>query len=89
MNGHRDADADAESVGDRHIPQPPLFRKEPEERDGHGERDGSDFEDQPFENRIRRCEMLYGLLHHGRIGEVGKSFGLPKDASCRKIKSLV
>jgi len=40
MDGHGDADADIERIGDRHIPQPPSFRKEREERDGHGERDG-------------------------------------------------
>src|ERR1035438_7819345 len=40
MDGHGDAKADIERGGDRHTPQPPLFRKEPEKRDGHGERDG-------------------------------------------------
>ena len=38
MNGHGDADADVESVGDRQIAQPPLFREERKYCDGHCER---------------------------------------------------
>ncbi|SPE55440.1 hypothetical protein SBV1_2200028 [Verrucomicrobia bacterium] len=40
MDGHRNADANIESVGDRHPPQPLLFRKELEDRDGHCKRNG-------------------------------------------------
>src|SRR5579859_4027597 len=40
MDGHGDADAHVEGVGNRYIPQPPLFRKESEYRAGHRERDG-------------------------------------------------
>ena len=40
MNGHGDADANLESVGDRQTAEPPLFREERQYRGGHGERDG-------------------------------------------------